>query len=178
MVMTFKPLPLVPDELRRRGASVMTTPDIRWSRCFVKATTLLPNVLAKNAARARGYDDAIFIAASGEVRECTSANVFIVNADVVRFPPRTESVLHGVTQGFLTECAGAVGLAFREEAFDVEALRRADEVFMSGTAVEVLAITRIDHQPVGDGLVGPHVKRLFEEFKRRSRRPGDGSTRF
>ena len=169
VVMTFKPLPLIPDDLRRRGAHLMTTPDARWANCYVKAITLLPNILAKNDALNRGFDDAVFVSAAGEVRECTSANIFMVRGDTVIIPPLNESILHGVTQDFLRECAAAVGLPMIEESFDADALRRADEVFMSSTATEVLAVTRLDGQPIGDGAVGPRTQRLFNEFRSRSR---------
>ena len=169
VVMTFKPLPIVSDDLRRRGAHLMTTPDTRWANCYVKAITLLPNVLAKNDALNRGFDDAVFVSAAGEVRECTSANIFMVRGDTVIIPPLTESILHGVTQGFLRECAAAVGLPMIEQSFDADALRRADEVFLSSTATEVLAVTRLDGQPIGDGAVGPRTQRLFNEFRSRSR---------
>lgn len=169
VVMTFKPLPRLPDELRERGARVITTLDIRWANCYIKAITLLPNILAKNEALRRGYDDAIFLSAGGEVRECTSANIFMVSDGSLHIPPRTESILHGVTQGFLIDCAASIGLPVREEPIPVELLRRADEVFMSGTAAEVLAITSIDDRPVGDGRVGPITQRLYDEFLRRAR---------
>jgi len=164
VVMTFKPLPRLPEELRARGAKVITTLDTRWANCYIKATTLLPNVLAKNDALRRGYDDVIFVAADGEVRECTSANIFIVANGRLLIPPRDESILHGVTQGFLIECAEAIGVGVREGPIPVESLRRADEVFMSGTAAEVLAITSIDDRPVGDGRVGPITQCLYNEF--------------
>lgn len=169
VVMTFKALPAIPDELRERGASVITTRDIRWAYCYVKAVTLLPNILAKNDALRRGYDDAIFVAESGEVRECTSANVFIARNGSLLMPPRTESVLHGITQGYLLECADAIGWEVKEQTFDLAALRTADEAFMSGTISEVLGITKIDDRPIGDGNVGPMTKRLYGEFMRRAR---------
>ena len=169
IVMTVKPLIPVPDELRRRGARVMTTTDLRWANCYIKATTLLPNVLAKNQAVRRGYDDAIFVAPSGEVRECTASNLFVIEGGALRIPPRNQSILHGVTQGFLMELAGAIGLGVREETIRLDALRAADEVLLSGTASEVLAITSIDDHPVADGKVGPITHRLYEEFIRRTR---------
>lgn len=169
VIMTFKPLPPIPEELFQRGVSVMTTPDTRWAKCYVKAVTLLPNVLAKSEARDTGYDDAIFVSESGEVRECTSSNVFIANGGRLMFPPRTESVLHGVTQGFVLECASALGVSVTEQAFHVDALRSADEVFMSGTTVEVLGITSVDGHPVGNGSVGPITRQLRDEFIRRVR---------
>jgi len=173
VVMTFKPLPSLPEDLRKRGAKVITMLDSRWANCYIKATTLLPNVLAKNDALRRGYDDVIFVAADGEVRECTSANIFLVIGGRLLIPPRNESILHGVTQGFLIECAEAIGVGVREEPIPMESLRRAEEVFMSGTAAEVLAITSIDDRPVGNGRIGPITQRLYDEFLRqtRSRKP-------
>jgi D-alanine transaminase len=170
VVMTFKPLPSLPEDLRRRGAKVITMLDNRWANCYIKAITLLPNILAKNEALRHGYDDAIFVTAGGEVRECTSANIFLVTGGRLLIPPRNEFILHGVTQGFLIECAEAIGVPVREAPVPVESLRRADEVFMSGTAAEVLAITSIDDWPVGDGRVGPITQRLYDEFLRRTGR--------
>lgn len=169
VVMTFKPLPKVSDELRRRGASVMTTLDTRWAKCSIKAVTLLPNVLAKSEAAAGGYDDAVFVTETGEVRECTAANVFLVKDGRLQFPPRDESVLHGITQGFILECASALGIPVNERSFTVDALHQADEAFISGTTVEVLGIASLDDRPVGNGQVGPITRRLFEEFWRRVR---------
>ena len=169
VVMTFKPLPVVPDELRQRGARMMTTLDTRWANCYVKAIILLPNVIAKNEALRRGYDDAIFVTETGEVRECTAYNLFIAKGGKLTIPPRTESILHGVTQGLLMECAAAIGLKVNEEAFDIATLCAADEVFMSGTTVDALGITSVDDQTIGDGRVGPITRRLYEEFVKRSR---------
>ncbi len=169
VVMTFKPLPRLPDDLRERGARVITMPDIRWANCYIKAITLLPNVLAKNETLRKGYDDAIFVTADGEVRECTSANIFLVSGGSLLIPPRNESILHGVTQGYLIELASSIRLNVREEVIHLELLRRADEVFMSGTAAEVLAITSIDDRPVSNGRVGPVTRRLYDEFLSRTR---------
>jgi len=169
IVMTVKPLIPISEELRRRGARVMTTTDLRWANCYIKATTLLPNLLAKNQAARRGYDDAIFVSPGGEVRECTASNLFVISGGALRIPPRNESILHGVTQGFLVELADAIGLSVQEETILLDALRAADEVFLSGTASEVLAITSIDDHPVADGKVGPITARLYAEFLRRTR---------
>jgi D-alanine transaminase len=170
VVLTFRPLPELPAGLRERGARVMTTVDTRWANCSIKAITLLPNVLAKNEARRRGFDDAIFVTPGGEVRECTSANVFIAQDGRLVIPPRNESILHGVTQGFITECAEAIGIRVREQAVDLESLRAADEVFMSATTIDILGITWIDDRAVGTGQVGPMTTRLYDEFLARSRR--------
>lgn len=146
----------------------MTAPDDRWGRCYIKAITLLPNILARNEAIRRGFDDALFVAGDGEIRECTSANIFLVRGEAIVTPPRDESVLHGVTQDFLQDCAGGVGMRMVEERFDVAALVGAEEVFMSSTSVEVLGVTRIDDHRIGVGP-GDKTRRLFEEFRSRSR---------
>ncbi len=167
-VVTFRRLPEVPGEVRLRGAALMTVPDDRWGRCYIKAITLLPNILARNEAMRRGFDDALFVGPRGEVRECTSANIFLIRGDSMFTPPRDESVLHGVTQDFLQECAVAVGMVMMEERFNVAALCAAEEAFMSSTSSEVLAVTRIDDHRIGTGP-GPKTLQLFNEFRTRSR---------
>lgn len=168
VVITFRKLVPLPEEYRRRGAALMTARDDRWGRCYIKAITLLPNILARNEAMRRGFDDALFLTEAGEVRECTSANIFLIRGDAIITPPRDESVLHGVTQDFLLDCAGGVGMKMIEERFAVDALRSADEVFMSSTSVEVLAVTRVDDHPIGFEP-GPKTRNLFAEFRARSR---------
>ncbi|MBU0719440.1 MAG: aminotransferase class IV [Planctomycetes bacterium] len=169
VVMTFKPRVEVPEDLRKRGIRAMTILDQRWANCFIKAVTLLPNVLARQEALRRGYDDAIFVTATGEVRECVAANLFIVEQGRITIPPRTASILHGVRQAFVIECAAELGFTVEERAFDVETMCRADEVLMSSTAIEVLGVTRIDGRTIGDGKVGPITKQLYAELCRCTR---------
>lgn len=169
VVLTFKELPEVPADLRRRGIRLMSTPEIRWAHCFVKAITLLPNILVKSEALATGFDDAVFVTKGGEVRECTSANIFMVRGGEILMPPRTESILHGVTQSFLMDCAEGIGITMREQAFSIDELRDADEAFISSTTVEVLGVSSIDDGPIGGGKVGDVTEALFDEFRQRSR---------
>lgn len=173
LVMTFKPFPEIPDEVRRRGAAIMTMRDTRWTKCYIKAITLLPNVLAKTEAVHRGFDDALFVDDAGQVRECTSANVFLVSDRQIVSPPRTEAVLHGITQAFLFECAAAAGCRVAEQSFDVDALIHADEVFVSSSLVEVLGVTSIDGHQIADGSVGPMTQRLLDEYRKQIRRPAE-----
>ncbi|MGD2108204.1 MAG: aminotransferase class IV [Phycisphaerae bacterium] len=175
VVMTFKALPLLSEAVRRRGFRIMTTPDTRWAKCYIKAVTLLPNVLAKREASRCGYDDALFVTESGEVRECTSANIFLAKGGRLIFPTRTEAILHGITQVFLLDCAKSVGLEVDEQPVDVKRLLKSDEVFMSGTLVEALGVTQIDETRIGDGQVGPITQRLYEEFLRRIEKGGSAA---
>ncbi|MFQ5463646.1 MAG: aminotransferase class IV [Phycisphaerae bacterium] len=176
VVLTFKPMEPLSAARRQRGVHMMTAEDIRWAHCFIKAITLLPNVLVKNEATRKGFDDAIFVTPTGEVRECTSANVFIANDGVLTMPPRTRSVLHGVTQGFLIQCAEGIGLKVREASFDVATMMSADEVFLSSTTVEVLGVTQIDGRAVADGKVGATTQRLYREFRKRADALSQGET--
>ncbi len=170
VIMTFKPMPIVAAQQRRQGLRVVTLRDDRWANCYIKATTLLPNILAKNEALRRGYDDAIFVASDGSVRECTSANIYTVNDGSIVFPPRTHSVLHGITQGFLMLCAKDAGIGIQEARIDVAALHASDEVFMSNTMVEVLGVTSIDDNTIAQGKPGPVTKKLYEAFCSRAHR--------
>jgi len=165
VVMTFKPVPVYSAELRARGLSLMTTPDIRWANCYIKAVTLLPNVLAKAEAARQGFDDVLFVSASGEVRESSTSNVFYFVKGRLRFPPRTHSVLHGVTQSFLIECAESIGLEPREEFVTVPSLQRADEVFLSATTFDVMPVTSVDRVPIAGGRPGPLTRQLYETFR-------------
>ncbi len=167
VVMTFRPLPQVPEETRRNGSRLMTSRETRWANCYIKAITLLPNILARNEAIQQGFDDALFVSESGAIMECTSSNIFLVQGKTLQLPSRTESILHGVTQGFLLECAGEAGLSVREQHCNLEMLKAADEVFISSTAVEVLGVTSVDQRPVADGRVGPVTKKLHEVYRNR-----------
>jgi len=165
VVATFKPKPRVAPEKRERGLSVITVPDVRWSFCYIKSVALLPNVLARNDALARGYDDAVFVAPGGEVREATASNVFAVREGTLLSPQQTEAILPGVTRSFILDCASRIELPHREGVLRQEDLESADELFLSSTTMDVLAVTRLNDRPVGDGRVGPVTRALYEQFR-------------
>ena len=164
VVMTFKPRPVVPEVIREKGVKMATVTDQRWANCYIKAVILLPNVLARFEAMERGCYDAILVAPDGEVRECTSANIFMVKNNTLYFPIRNESILRGVTQNFLLDCARSIRVECAEQRIGVDELYEADEVFMSSTAAEALGITHIDDKSIGDGCVGPITRRIYEAF--------------
>jgi D-alanine transaminase len=156
-----------PAVLREKGAAAITVTDIRWGRCDIKTVQLLPNVLAKQQALEAGAYDAIFVAETGEVREGTSSNLFIVKDQGLITHPLTPRILPGITRMIILDICRAAGLSVEEAYFDKAALYAADEVFMSGTITEVLPITRIDGQPIGDGAVGPVARRLNRDLLKR-----------
>ena len=153
-----------PTVLREKGAAAITVTDIRWGRCDIKTVQLLPNVLAKQQALEAGAYDAIFVAETGEVREGTSSNLFIIKDQGLITHPLTPRILPGITRMIILDICRAAGLSVEEAYFDKAALYAADEVFMSGTITEVLPITRIDGQPIGDGAVGPVTRRLNRDL--------------
>lgn len=169
LVVTFRARKPVPSELRDRGVALVTVPDTRWTRCFIKAVTLLPNVLAKTEAVRRGYYDALFVTSAGEVRESTAANVFFVREGAITTPPRDESVLHGITQSLIMECADGLNIPLTERVIRRDDLHGVEEAFLSSTTVEVLAVTSIDDHAVGDGKVGSITRRIAAEFRRLTR---------
>ncbi|MCP4247762.1 MAG: D-amino acid aminotransferase [bacterium] len=173
VVATFKAKPKVDPERRRRGLSVMTMPDTRWSRCYIKSIALLANVLAKDEARRGGYDDTVFVGPGGKVREATAANIFLVADGTLITPPKSDAILHGVTRGFVLECAARIALPHREAEILEADLLTAQELFLSSTTVDFIGVTRLNDRAVGDGRVGPITGALFEQFQRTVARPAD-----
>jgi branched-chain amino acid aminotransferase len=121
--------------------------------------------MTKNDAIRRGYDDAIFVAPTGEIREATAANVFAVRDNVLVTPPKTDAILHGVTRDFVLDGLERLGLPWEERHLTVEELAASDEVFVSSTAVDILGVTRLNDAPVGSGEVGPVTQQLYEQFR-------------
>lgn len=137
--------------------------DWRWSRCDIKSTNLLPNVLGKIAVADRGASEVIFHR-QGFLTEGGSTTVLIVRHGRVITPPIDDpdlSILHGVTRRVV---ARLPGVDLVEQPVRVEELRAADEIILAGTRTLLAAVTRLDGKPVGDGGVGPVVRSLLARF--------------
>ena len=165
VIATFKPRPVFDPEMRTRGVALETARDIRWARCSVKSTALLPNVLLKNAATRRGFFDAVTVGADDVVRETSNANVFIVTGGLLRTPPATERILHGVTRAYLLECADRLGIPCAEVDFTAGEMRAADEVFICSTTMDVMPVTSVDGKTIGKGKPGETTMRLLTCFR-------------
>ncbi len=164
LVMTVRRLGPPDRALRARGIRAVTMPDSRWARCDIKTVNLLANVLAREEARRRGADDAVFIR-DGFVAEATAANVFAVVKGRLVTPPEGPSILSGVTRACLIELAREAGIPVAERRVAARDLKRADEIFLTGTTVEVLPVVRLDGRPVGSGKPGPAAARLLREWR-------------
>jgi D-alanine transaminase len=162
VVATVRRLPPFPADADSWAATAITYPDERWARCDIKSTALLPNVLAKQAAREHGAVEAILLGPDGIVTEGASTNVWIVDeGGTLRTRHLDRAILPGCTRGALVMLLQEAGIPFEEAGFDQRALGRAREAFVTSASSFVRPIVRIDGVPVGDGAVGPVTGRLF-----------------
>lgn len=119
------------------------------------------SAFAKTEAVRNGFDEAIVLTTDGHVSEGSAENLFIVRNGALITPPVTDNILEGITRNVLMQLArDELGLSVIERPIDRTELYVADEAFFCGTGVQVAAITRIDHRPVGSGQPGPIVKSL------------------
>lgn len=171
LVVTARRIPPYPREVARWTATCVTLPDQRWARRDIKSVNLLPNVLARQAARDAGCTEAImFDPATGEVTEGASTTVWIVDsAGMLRTRHLDHVVLPGCTRGALMAELAAEGLPHAEGGYDLATLRAAREVFLTSASSFVKPVVALDGAPVGDGTPGPVTRRLFEIFARHVR---------
>jgi D-alanine transaminase len=167
LVVTIRRVPPFPADVTLNTGTAITHPDLRWARCDIKSTGLLPNVLARQAAKEHGATEAILIDADGMVTEGAATSFWIVDRDgVLRTRPLDHAILPGCTRAALAELLRAEGIAFAETRFSEQEMRDAREAFITGATTFVKPILRIDGRPVGDGSVGPVARRLFDIFAR------------
>jgi D-alanine transaminase len=167
LVVTLHRAPAFPQLLEAWSASAMTAPDERWARCDIKSVALLPNVLAKQAARDRGATEAILIDAQGCITEGASTTVWVVDASgTLRTAPLSHAILPGCTRAALIAELHGQGIGFEERACSLDELRDAREVFLTSATSFVKPILTIDGVAVGDGSIGPVSRRLFALFAR------------
>ncbi len=167
LVVTARRTPPFPRNLDAWATSAITHPDERWARCDIKSVALLPNVLAKQAARERGASEAILIDRDGMVTEGGSTSVWIVDAEgTLRTRPLGHAILPGCTRASLRALMEAEGIAMQETPFSEAELRAAREVFLTSATSFVRPVVAVDGAAVGDGRVGPVARRLFAMFSR------------
>lgn len=150
------------------GVRLLTVPDMRWTRCDIKSTSMLAQVLAKQSARAAGAFEAM-MHEDGLVTEGGSSNLWIVNDGVLQTRPLSSDILAGITRDVVLELAHAAGVPVRERAFTVAQAKGARECLMSSATSFLLPVTMIDHDMVGDGEPGPVAQRLRTAYLERAR---------
>lgn len=144
--------------------NAITQPDVRWHHCAIKAVSLLPNVLAAQAAAQAGCQEAILVR-DDIVTEGTSRSIFIVQGKTLWTYPLDGRVLDSITRRHVIALARQAGYTIHEEYYKKDRLMAAAEVLAVGTNTEVAAILAIDAKPVGSGRPGPVGEDLFRIFR-------------
>lgn len=164
------PLKPVDNNWKQQGIKTITVEDIRWQRCDIKAIALLANCLMKQRAEDVGAQEALLINA-GMLTEGSASNVFIVIDGTLMTAPKGEKILPGITRDVVIELANKAGIPLQETFVSEMALRQADEIWITSSTKEVVPVTQLDAQPVGNGLPGPvwqQISTLFQDYKARA----------
>jgi D-alanine transaminase len=155
------------EQMAAEGVAVVTVPDIRWKRVDIKSVALLPNVLAKQAAREQCAREAWLVDAQGRITEGSSSNAWIVNRDGKLIThPLGQDILPGITRSVVIDMVRAQGLAFEERTFTVEEAYQAREAFITSASQTVLPVVKIDGRPVGNGAPGLIATALRRDYHR------------
>jgi D-alanine transaminase len=150
--------------MRTDGVEAITIDDFRWGRCDIKSLNLLPNIMARQRAKEAGAFEAIFVR-DGWVTEGAVSNVMLIRHGALMTPKESEWILSGVTRTIVLELAENEGMPVREQNISLDELRMADEIFLTGTTVEILPVVRLDGATIGNGKPGTLTHRLRARFR-------------
>jgi D-alanine transaminase len=157
-----------PADVRARGVAAITVPDLRWARCDLKVVSLLANVLARQEAVEQDCAEALLIR-DGFMKEGAASNIFVVRDGILLAPPKTHLMLPGITYDVIIELAERHGQPLEIREIAEAELRAADEVWMTSSTKEILAITTLDGAPVGNGpnagRPGPLGERMWQWYQ-------------
>ncbi len=169
IIVIAEELTLFPKELYKSGLEIVTVatrrnrPDVLSPK--VKSLNYLNNILVKIEASLAGVSEALMLNSEGYVAEGSADNVFIVNGNVLRTPPGYIGALEGITRAAIMEIAENLGYVVKEEPFTRHDVYVADEVFLTGTAAEVIAVVKVDGRIIGDGKPGTVTNDLLKQFR-------------
>lgn len=169
IVIIVDDISLYPQELYDNGLEIVTAATIRnhpaATNPRIKSMNYLNNILAKIEGIRAGCMEALMLNHKGEIAECTGDNIFIVKNGVLRTPPIDAGILEGVTRNCVLELARAAGMRVEEVNMTRHDVFVADELFLTGTAAEIIAVVKCDGRPIGTGKPGPVTKQLRERFQ-------------
>jgi len=168
------PLVSPPAALVERGAAARSAEDFRWQRCDIKSISLIGNCLLRQVSADAGEAETILFR-DGRLTEASASNVFVVQGGVIQAPPKSNLILPGITYDVVVELARDAGLPLEFRDIAETDVRAADELWVTSSSKEVLAIVTLDGKPIGDGKPGPVFRRmygLYQEFKRTVMRAG------
>jgi D-alanine transaminase len=145
--------------------AAITAEDNRWLHCDLKTTSLLGNVLMRNLAADRGAIEVVMFR-DGMLTEASASNVVAVRNGIIVAPPKNNLILPGITYGAVYDLAVEGGLPFEMRPVTREETLSADELWLTSSTKEVLAITTLDGRPFRGGRPGPMFRRMRELFQR------------
>ncbi|MCP3738363.1 branched-chain-amino-acid transaminase [Rossellomorea sp. BNER] len=170
IIVIAEELSLFPKTLYDTGIEIVTVAS-RRNRADVlspkvKSLNYLNNILVKIEANLAGVSEALMLNDQGYVAEGSADNIFIVKGNVIKTPPGYVGALEGITRNAVIEMAQLQGFEMREEVFTRHDVYTADEVFLTGTAAEVIAVVKVDGREIGEGKPGAYTKQLLEDFRK------------
>lgn len=160
---SVQPLPVVPAAVIENGAAAITAEDMRWSRCDIKSTSLLGNVLHRWMAADTGAAETILLR-NGVLAEGSTSSAHVVKNGRIATPPQTNAILPGTTRGVLFELAERSGIASERRAVGEAELRGADEIIVASAGGGIRAVTTLDRRTVGSGAPGPVFRAIYAGF--------------
>ena len=166
--MMSNPLVVPTREQVKHGVGVITAEDNRWLRCDLKTTSLVGNVLMRQLAADHDAIETVMFR-NGYLTEASASNVLIVRDGRIIAPPKDNLILPGITYDATLEIAKAIGVPLDVRAVTRAEALGADEMWLSSSSKEVLAITRVDGQAFAGGAPGPVFRRVWEAFQARKR---------
>jgi D-alanine transaminase len=165
------PLTIPAKEQVENGVPCITTEDFRWLKCDVKSIALLGNCLLRQMAADAGATEVVLFR-NGRLTEASASNIFVVRDGRVIGPPKDNLILPGITYDVVLELARACGMPVELRPVSEQEVWTADEIWVTSSTKEVLAVTSLDGKPVGSGKPGEAfrvVHREYQEFKRKLR---------
>lgn len=167
---------MYPKDYYEKGLVIATVPTVRNHpealNPQLKTLNYLNNILAKIEATNAGVDEAILLNAQGYVTECTGENIFFVSGQSVVTPPPYVGILKGITRDVVMRLAKDMRFTVREDVFTRHDLYVADEVFLTGTAAEIIPVIKIDNRVIGTGKPGKSTLKLMSEFRKLTPKEG------
>ena len=158
------PLSSAATTLLENGIAAITLDDIRWQYCRIKSIALLPNILLRQEALDKDAIEAILIR-DGNMTEGSASNIFIVKDAVIKTPPHSDQLLPGITRDLIVELAHQHNMTCEETIITEQELLDADEVWLSSSTKEVIAVTQLNQQAVGNGKPGPVWKIMYQYYQ-------------
>ncbi|HTI71770.1 MAG TPA: branched-chain-amino-acid transaminase [Candidatus Limnocylindria bacterium] len=168
---------LYPEKYYEEGLNIVTVPTTRnlvnSVNPAIKSLNYLNNILARIEANLAGVEEAIMLNTEGFVAECTGDNIFLLHKGRLVTPPLSAGALYGITRGTVLDCAKELGIPWAEPNLTRYDVYIADEMFLTGTAAEMVPVVKVDGRVIGTGKPGPITKKLIEAFRAKTALDGE-----